>query len=149
MDKEDKKLLNDIKQYGWHVVKVMEDEKGPGFAYSVGLYKTYGHPEIIIAGLELDLAHEIINKIGNDIGNGKLYFPGQYYADLISGFKCLMINVSKENFKEYVGYGIWYYKRNDFPLLQCVYPTTKGIYPWESDWPEEIKIIQPILGSMY
>jgi hypothetical protein len=73
MDKGDEKLLNDIEKYGWHVVKVMEDDRGPRFAYSVGLYKTYNHPKIIIIGLKLDLAHVLINNIGEDIKNGKIY----------------------------------------------------------------------------
>lgn len=70
MDKGDKKLLDDIDEFGWHVLKVLEDDNGPGFCYSVGLFKTFGHPEIIIVGLKLDLAHTLINNIGHDIKNG-------------------------------------------------------------------------------
>ena len=44
----DDKVLSDIEEYGWHVVKVMEDNSGPGFCYSIGLFKTFGHPEIMI-----------------------------------------------------------------------------------------------------
>jgi hypothetical protein len=146
MDKGDIKLLNDIKQYGWHVIKVMEDDKGPGFAYSIGLFKTYNHPEILIVGLNLDLAHTLINNIGEDIKNGKIFRADEFYNDILERYKCLMISVSQENYPDYVGYGHWYYKNYDFPLLQCIYPTIKGIYPWENDWPENIKDLQPILG---
>jgi hypothetical protein len=147
MDKGDKKLLRDIKKYGWHVLKVMEDDNGPAFAYSIGLYKTFKHPEIIIVGLNLDLAHSLINNIGEDIKNGMIYKSGEFYADIIESFKCLMVSVSQDNYGEYMGYGYWFYKNYDFPLLQCIYPTVKGIFPWESSWPEEIKDIQPILGT--
>ena len=51
----DKKLLDDVETYGWHVIKVMADETGPGFGYSVGFFRTFGHPEAIIIGLGLDL----------------------------------------------------------------------------------------------
>jgi len=58
-----------------------------------------------------------------------------------------MIDVTKDNYKEYVGYGRWYYQGDNFPLLQCIYPTVKGIYPWEKEWPADIKTLQPILGD--
>jgi hypothetical protein len=148
MDKGDKKFLSDINQYGWHVIKVMEDEKGPGFTYSVGLFKTYNHPEILIVGLKPDLAHILINNIGEDIKSGKTYKSGIFYDDIIENYKCLMITVTQDNYRDYVGFGYWYYKNYNFPLLQCIYPTLKGIYPWESDWPEDIKELQPVLGDL-
>jgi len=147
LDNGDKKLIDDIEKVGWHVLKVLEDDNGPGFAYSVGLFKTFQHPEIIIIGLKLDLAHILINNIGEDIKNGKQYQSGQLYTDILDDFKCLMLDVPKKNYKKYVGYGRWYYEGNNFPLLQCIYPTVKGIYPWEKDWPEDIIDLQPILGD--
>lgn len=147
MDKGDKKLLDDIDEFGWHVLKVLEDDNGPGFCYSVGLFKTFGHPEIIIVGLKLDLAHTLINNIGHDIKNGIKYQSGQFYTDILDNFKCLMIEVSKKHYKEYVGYGLWYYKDDNFPLLQCIYPTVKGVYPWDKNWPADIVDLQPILGD--
>jgi len=70
LDEGEKKLVADIEELGWHVLKVLEDDNGPGFVYSVGLFKTFNHPEIIIVGLKLDLAHILINNIGVDIKNG-------------------------------------------------------------------------------
>lgn len=57
LSSSDRKVLDDVETHGWHVVKVMGDETGPGFGYSVGLWKTFRHPEIIIIGLKLDLIH--------------------------------------------------------------------------------------------
>jgi len=147
LDKGDKKLIDDIGQFGWHVLKVLEDDNGPGFAYSVGLFKTFKHPEIIIIGLKLDLAHILINNIGEDIKKGKRYESGQLYNNILDDFKCLMFDVPKEKYKKYVGYGLWYYEGDNFPLLQCIYPTVNGIYPWEKEWPEDIIDLQPILGD--
>jgi hypothetical protein len=38
----DKKLEDDVKHYGLQVLHVLEDETGPGFTYSIGLFKSYG-----------------------------------------------------------------------------------------------------------
>ena len=48
LSENEKKVIFNIDTYGLHVVKVMEDATGLGFSYSIGLYKTYNHPEIII-----------------------------------------------------------------------------------------------------
>jgi len=47
----DRKLLADVQGHGWHVIGVETDEEEPGFAYSIGLYHTFRHPEIIVFGL--------------------------------------------------------------------------------------------------
>jgi hypothetical protein len=59
-----------------------------------------------------------------------------------------MLEVPKGDYKKFVGYGLWYYKDNNFPLLQCIYPTVNGVYPWEKEWPSDIKDLQPILGDI-
>lgn len=41
LTESDKKVLHDIDQFGWHVVKIMEDEDEPGFCFSIGLHKTF------------------------------------------------------------------------------------------------------------
>lgn len=144
----DKRLIADIEKYGWHVIKIMEDNNNPPFCYSVGFYESFKHPEIIIIGLKLELAHILINNIGEDIKNGLGYQSGKFYSDILDNYKCRMLQVSQDNYDEYFGYAKWYYKNKDFPVLQCIYPTVKGIYPWETDWPEDIKDLQPVLGEL-
>jgi hypothetical protein len=144
----DKKLLSDIEEYGLHVIYVLEDESGPGFGYSVGLFHTYNHPEILIIGLKQELIHSIINSIGDEVKKGNKFESKSFYSNLIEEFDCYFIDVKEEFYKEYVGYGLWYYEYNEFPLLQCIYPTIKGVYPWEKEWPDSIKDLQPILGDV-
>lgn len=143
------KILHDINKFGWHVIKVLEDEDGPGFGYSIGLYETYKHPEIIIIGLKLDHIHSIINDIGESIKEGKNFTPLNFYSDLIEGFDCFFVQVKDEFYEQYVGQALCFYENNNFPLIQCIYPTVKGVYPWEKDWPEKIKNIQPVLGEIH
>ena len=144
----DKKLENDINQYGLQVLYVMGDDTGPGFSYSIGLFKSYGHPEIIIIGLKQQLAHTLINNMAYEIKQGKTFSPQTFEADIIDGFNCYIINADKVHYDAYVGQAQNYYGDDDFPLIQCIYPTVKGIFPWENEWPEEIKDLQPILGTI-
>jgi hypothetical protein len=140
------KLLNDIEKYGLQVMHVFGDELGPGFSYSIGLFESYNHPEVIIIGLRQDLMHQLINNMANDIKNGKVYQPLNYYPDILDDFKCYIVSVDNYNYNEYVGMAQNHYNSDSFPLIQCIYPTTKGIYPWEKEWPQNTS--QPILGPI-
>ena len=147
-DKLEIKLLNDIEKHGLQVMHVLDDGASPAFSYSIGLFQTYKHPEIIIVGLKQELSHVLINNMAEDIKNGKVFEPLNYYTEILDDYKCYIVKVSPENYDEYVGQAQRYYKNDDFPLVQCIYPTTKGIFPWEKNWPENIKDLQPILGEI-
>jgi hypothetical protein len=63
----DRKLLADVKKFGWHVIKVAADDEGPAFAYSIGLYHSLQHPEIVTFGLDVTDMHRMINSIGEAV----------------------------------------------------------------------------------
>ena len=55
MDAPDQQLLDTIENHGWAVIRVSADADGPSFAYSIGLYQTFEHPEIIIVASDCAL----------------------------------------------------------------------------------------------
>ena len=57
MDKHEAKALDDIKSYGCHIIHVMEDDSHPRFSYSIGIKQCTGRPELIVTGLDQELAH--------------------------------------------------------------------------------------------
>jgi hypothetical protein len=152
VDKEltdgDKQVLSDIEQYGLHIVNVLADDENPGFGFSIGLFENFKHPEIIIVGLQQELIHSLINDMGEAIKRGKRFDGFTYSPDILEGFECYFIPVDKTHYSAYLGYANWFYKGDDFEVLQCIYPTVKGIYPWQDNWPERLKKVQPILGPL-
>jgi hypothetical protein len=55
--------------------------------------------------------------------------------------------VAPVHFEEYLGWDRWLYGGDDFEVIQLIYPTTDGIWPWEpsaSDW---FRQRQPILSD--
>ncbi len=60
-------MRSDVEKFGWHVLKIFSDtESAPSFAYTVGLEKTFDHPELVIFGLNdnLELMHKVLNSLG-------------------------------------------------------------------------------------
>lgn len=138
-DAAEQKTIDDVRKYGLHIISVSEDTVGPGFCFSIGLFENYAHPEVIIIGLRQSLAHVLLNNMGEDIKNGRTFTPGEFHDDVLDDFLCYFGEVPREHYRDFVGWARWFYDGDDFPLLQCVYPTVSGIFPWEKDFPEEAR----------
>ena len=54
------KVDENVAKFGFHITYVMEDETGPSFCYSTGLYKTYKIPEVFISGLPQNLSFTMV-----------------------------------------------------------------------------------------
>ena len=148
-DKHEEKALADIQQYGLHIMNVLEEGELPNFTYSIGLWHTYQHPEIIIIGLKHEISKWILNEIGRRISEQDDTFEsGKNYDGLLEGFDCRFFDVPKGYYKEYVGWDIWLYGSADFPLRQCVWPSTNGHFPWEDGASEWFQGWQPVLKNI-
>ena len=142
----DQQVLDDIEQFGWHVIKVFAEGELPAFAYSIGLFKTFKQPEIVIIGLDLDEMHAIINDIGEEMRKGRRFESKREYSDLLANdVKLRMCAVQEKHYREYFGYGIWYYKDCNFPILQAVWPAKDGHFPDDPEFPDRLRLRQPLL----
>src|SRR5437016_1622877 len=72
LDEKDVKLLETLEKWGWFVTKVGAGQGEPAFAYSMGLYENFHHPEIVLFGLDLEVMHRLINNAGSQIRDGRL-----------------------------------------------------------------------------
>lgn len=141
----ERKLVSDIEEVGWHVIMVPEDDEGPSFAYSIGLFHTFGHPEIIIFGLDLDLSHQMINLIGEEVRQGHRFADGHTASGILESYDVRFLYVARRQYREYFGYARWYYKDDDFPALQCLWPDKQGRFPMDADYAEALRARQPVL----
>ena len=144
-DDAERKTLADIKKYGLQIIHVFGNEDNPHFSYTVGLYESYLHPEIIIIGLKRELAQVLLNNMAYDIKNGKNYTIGEFHEGVLDDFLCYFGEVPKSEYKEAVGWAVWFYEGCDFPLIQCVYPTVSGKFAWEKNFPEDARFFCKML----
>lgn len=142
----EQKILDDVEKYGFHISVISQDEYLPGFAYTIGLTKTYNHPEIIIFGLKNEVMSEILNGLGDKIGKGQIYSQDREYSDIVSNFPVKFIEVQKEHYQDYLGYGGWFYNSKfDFSAYQLVWTDKNNKYPWDEGFNDNWKFKQPIL----
>jgi hypothetical protein len=148
-DDYDPIVIANIERYGWHVVIVPEDEDGYGFAYTAGLTYSYGHAEVIVFGLPEDVMHAVLNDIGDRAKSGKPCEANTYVDGLLEGYDCGFVIVHKTQYREYLGQCRWLYGGNEFNALQCVWPDRNGQFPWDDNFPDELKARQPNLGAAF
>ena len=144
-DDSDRKLLDDVREHGWHLVGIGDDPAGPAYVFSVGMYHTLGHPEVCIVGLgNIETMGQILNAIGEAVRSGESYKDWSESSDILEGYSCTFRSVAPTFYPDYFGYGMWFYEGPEFPILQCVWPDRAHHFPWDDDVDERLSDVQPI-----
>ncbi len=146
-DEYDRKLISDVEKYGWHVIGVDEDKEGPAFAYSIGLRYSFGRPEVIIFGLPVRVMHQTINVLGEKIRSGDKFEHLDESGNVLDGYNVAFRTVERRHYRDYLGHARWFYRGDDFPALQCVWPNSSHRYPWHPDAVPEFVQKQPVLSD--
>jgi hypothetical protein len=146
-DDHDRKLLADVELHGWHVIGVEEDAEGPAFAYSIGLYRSFGHPEVIAFGLPVRVLHGIINAVGEKVRSGERLEHLDEAGDVLDRYNFACRTVERRHYREYLGYALWFYRGDDFPALQCVWPDSSHRYPRHPEAATAFVRRQPVLSA--
>lgn len=137
-------IKRNVSQYGWHVAKFEATEYLPSFAYTIGLWKNYNHPELISFGLTPETLHSILNVGGDLAKEGNKLTSNLESENILENSKAFILEVDKQNLKDYFRYGIWF-NQGEFPAYQIVWTDRNHKYPWEDNFEEEFKYRQPLL----
>ncbi len=66
----------DIELGGFSVAAIVGDETGCDWAYSIGLTRSYDHPELVVVGLEAPFAGAVIEVLSRRVAEGERLIPG-------------------------------------------------------------------------
>lgn len=146
----DRLVVENVKRYGCHVISVFDpDGVHPTFSYSVGIQGQTGAPEAIVIGVRADLGHSMINEYNDQIRRGVAFHRGQRYRGFLDGFDIYVEPARTVRLRDYTLGCHRYYKDAAFAVVQLIYPTTAGVWPWQeaaSDW---FRANQPMFGRKH
>jgi hypothetical protein len=114
----------DIALGGYSVAAIIADETGCDWAYSIGLHHSFGHPELLVVGLEAPLAGAVIEVVAREVADGRRIAGG----DDVTVAGVLQLRASEVD-DLWCGLGDW------FNLGREVMST------WGERWPESIQLI--------
>ena len=147
-DEHEERAISNIERTGLHILNVFSDDETSEFSYSVGLTYSYGQPEVLIYGLNRDVATDILNQVASLMETGTKFRDKDISLDVLDGFECKFMKVHKSHYRNHVGWTIWLNDySNDFELLQLVWPDKAGSFPDSNDASDDFKAAQPLLNE--
>ena len=147
MDSGEQKVLDDVHKFGWHCVKVLGDAQHEQFTYTIGLFHSYGHPELLIYGLPHDVAHAVLSIAAEAAASGKGLDLSVPTNKLLEGYACVFVPVPLAEYAEHFGSARWYYEGDHFSVQQVAWPSKEGLFPWHPGASAAFRAKQPILGQ--
>ncbi|MBM4061772.1 MAG: DUF4262 domain-containing protein, partial [Planctomycetes bacterium] len=118
----ERKVLADVAETGVHVVHVEATADTPGHSCSVGLFESFGQPEIVVFGLPGQVAEELIQAVADANDGGTLFLAGSRHEGLLQDYPVRFCAVPDEVRGGLFGVARWAYEDETFPAVQLVWP---------------------------
>lgn len=144
----ERRILTDIDEDGLHIVQVEDEQGEPEYAFSVGMWASFGQAEVAVFGLPAEAAEALLEAIADDAAEGKNFVADSRHEGLLQGYPVRFLAVPKALYREYFPEAVWAHENDDFPLLQLVWPDKQGRWPWEPGVREGFRAAQPVLAKM-
>jgi hypothetical protein len=143
------KMERDIAALGFTVMAVFPSSKSHGFAYTIGLSESTGHPELVLFGLPLPVAHLVLSDIARLIKAGARYNDGDVIPEIVN-MPLAIRSVEHEMASKYTVQLFNMYPSAEAPppVMQLVLPDTQGRFPWAEDFDEKFRTMQPPLWKV-
>jgi len=141
-----RELLEAVAEHKAHVVHVTEDDGAPKFSYTVGLWHHFEQPEVIVFGLAVEAAEDLLQGVVAACEDGARFAHGDRREGLLVGFAVRFLDVPVDVGRDYLGAATWAYQGADYRSLQLVWPDKEKRWPWQEGVRQGFRDVQPLLG---
>ncbi|MFJ2030794.1 DUF4262 domain-containing protein [Streptosporangium sp. NPDC087985] len=145
LDEIDRSTMRHVRERGWGVIMVPEDEDGPGWAFTVGLWHTFRSPEAAMFGLRVDVMKNCLNTLADEVAAGRHLVDGQERDDVIRDYPVVARTVDTSWYRSLFGMALHFYQEPPLPFMEIVWPDAGGRFPWDADAAPKLRELQPAL----
>ena len=146
LDEHEQNFVAMIREFGWFATQVAGDKDGSAFSYTTGFWLKFEFPEIVLFGLERQVAHDTLWHIYRELEAGKRFAIGTRDDEIFQNVAAMLLPVSTQHYRDHLGWSRWFYGNDDFQCLQLIFPDRTGRFPWE-EVSESFRTLQPDLTS--
>jgi len=136
--------LDAIEEFGCQILHIKPDEVCPGFSYTIGVYDTYGKPELITVGLPSETAHHALNE-AIDLMKEDVDLTVGRHRDVVGSVEVEFRPIHPRWLHQIMLRADGYYEHEDVPVLQLIYPDLENRFQGEEGFNEYFR--QPILDG--
>lgn len=147
LDADDLALLADVADRGWHTEAIEGEEGGPAHAFSVGLFRSFDHPEVVLFGQPTPVLAELVDTLGARVREGQRFEEGEVATGILPGRPIVFRRVATRHYPAWLSRAAWYHGGLRFPAVQGVWPDPSGNYPWDRWYPRALRAQQPVLDG--
>ena len=115
LDEQEQELPRQVEKFGWSITNIREQDGAPGWAFTIGLFENFGHPEVTIFGMDAKSRQSILNWIGKNVRDGQLFTSEVEHDWVLDGFKCWSRDVQKTWYRDLLGWAMWFYGGSSSP----------------------------------
>jgi hypothetical protein len=146
LSEEDKRSISNVETFGCGIIHVERKscEVGPDWSFTFGIYDTCGQPEVIVVGLPRETAGYVLNEAAKLLREGVNLAEGRC-SDIFEKVDCEFRPVDPKWLPPLMGWALWYYGGEKFPVLQAIYPDRENRFPGEPGFDTSYQ--QPLLQS--
>ena len=146
---EVEQVIENIDTYGWHCVHVPQMGHQLAFTYTIGLYLSFKHPELLVYGANAKAACDMIKYVGMAARDDEALDLDQPTDQLMAGHTCVFVDVPYLNFPERIELGVRFYQGVSFPLRQIVWTSNQGLFPWHPESSVRFRASQSLLVPIH
>ena len=99
--------MADVAQSGLHVVCGASIGGAPAFAYSIGLFRSFDHPEVAIFGLASGALEGAVRRVGERVRAGQRFDEGDVADGIVQGRAVAFRRIVPRHYPPYLGYAVW------------------------------------------
>lgn len=145
----DEEIAEVVRKHGWFAASIRDHE--PPFLYSIGLMRTYHHPEFIVFGRDPHDAHTLFSGLISNIHSGQSYSePGVYTVNLGGDdHQVGLRRVHPTQHELYLGFAMGFVRNigriGELEAMQAFWPDAVGKFPFDVGCDLAVYGLQPRL----
>ncbi|WP_189060725.1 DUF4262 domain-containing protein [Longimycelium tulufanense] len=141
-------LRSRVDSAGYAVLAVFDpEEEAPPLTYSLGVWRSFGVPEVVTVGVDHDLGTALVEEYVCRSRDGERFKPGRPYAGFLDDLPVIFERVSPAHHADWLGSAAVLYPDRAFPMVQLLVPDPLGLWPWQPDAPRDFVQSQPVLTA--
>jgi hypothetical protein len=136
-----------VQEKGWAIQTVYSTmtAQTASYAYTIGLVARGYAAEVLISGLPVSLASDLLNEIAVAMTENSGMPPANWDVSGGKGeYIMLPVWLTRPTVEVSVNVACRFYKADNIPVVQYVWPAANGSYPWDAQWPGHV--YQPVRG---